>query len=61
MADRFYGFNRGEILPTVDTSTTGKEVELVVDDAVGLTRKDIYLALEQLERAIQEDAGFNNI
>lgn len=60
MADRFYGLDRGERLVTIDTSTTGKDVEVVVDDAVGLTKKDIVLALQGIGDAVLEDTGFNN-
>ena len=59
MADRFYGIDRGERLVTIDTSTTGKDVEVVVDDAVGLTKKDIHLALLAVSSAVLEDEGFN--
>lgn len=58
MADRFYGVDRGQSKATVDTSTTGLDVEVTVDDAVGLTKKDIITALEAVKKAVLEDAGF---
>jgi len=58
MADRFYGVDRGEDKATVSASTTGLDIELVVDDAVSLTKKDIYLAFRAMEKALLEDAGF---
>lgn len=44
-ADTFYGINRGEVRTdiTVDTSTTGKELELkVLASAGGLTRHELW-------------------
>lgn len=58
MADRFYGVDRGQDKATVDSSTTGLDVELTVDDAVGLSKKDIILALEEIKKAVLEDVGF---
>lgn len=58
MADRFYGVDRGQDKATVATSTTGLDVELVVDNAVGLEKKDIILALEEIRKAVLEDDGF---
>ena len=61
MADRFYGVGRGEQKATVAALTTGLDVELVVDDAVGLTKKDILTALEKIEKAVLEDAGLTTV
>lgn len=61
MADRFYGLDRGETVPTVDTSTTGKDVEVTVDQAVGLTSGDQVILLSLLIRAIQEDANLTEV
>jgi hypothetical protein len=55
MADRFYGVDRGESKATLGTSTTGKDIELVVDDAVGLTKFDKVTALEKIMKAVLED------
>jgi hypothetical protein len=55
MADRFYGVGRGENVATVAAATTGKDVELVVDDAVGLTKLDKITALEKILKAVKED------
>jgi hypothetical protein len=61
MADRYYGLDRGETTPTVDTSTTGKDVELVVDQAVNLTRGEIYNALTLIQKAVQEDKNLVDV
>ena len=58
MADRFYGIDRGQDRATVAASTTSLDVELVVDDAVGLTKKDIIIAIEDIKKAVLEDQGF---
>ena len=58
MADRFYGVDRGQTRATVGTSTTNLDVELILDDAVGLTKKDVILALEAIQKAFLEDTGF---
>lgn len=59
MADRFYGVDRGQTKATIDTSTTGLDVELIVDDAVALTKKDILLAIQAIYDAVKEDTGWN--
>jgi hypothetical protein len=61
MADRFYGVDKGQSKATVDTSTTGLDIELIVDDAVGVTKKDIVIALERIKEAVLQDGGFNSI
>lgn len=58
MADRFFGVDRGQTAATVDTSTTGLDVELVVDNAVSLSKKDIINSLEAIRKAVLEDTGF---
>ena len=58
MADRFYGVDRGQTRATVSASTTGLDIELTVDDAVNLSKKDIALALIAIEKALLEDSGF---
>ena len=58
MADRFYGVDRGQTRATVAASTTNLDVELILDDAVGLTKKDVILALEAIQKAFLEDNGF---
>ncbi|GAB2178706.1 hypothetical protein [Dongia sp. agr-C8] len=57
MATRFFGLNRGEqaLSVTKDTSTTGKAIELAVNDAVGLKKSEILVALRQFEQAILDD------
>lgn len=60
MADRFYSLDRGQIARqvTVGATSPGLDVEVAVDDAVGLSKKDIVNALDQIKKAILEDAGF---
>jgi hypothetical protein len=58
MADRFYGVDRGQDAATVAATTTGLDIELTVDDAVGVTKKDIIVALEAIRKAVLEDGGF---
>ena len=60
MADRFYGIDRGEDTGTVGTSTTGLDIEVVVDDAVNLTKAEIVRGLEYLKKSILEDTGFTS-
>lgn len=55
MADRFYGVDRGEDKATAAGATTGKDTEVTIDLAVGVTKKDAILALNMIVKAIQED------
>lgn len=54
MADIFYGIDRGETLTDVatDSSSPTKDVEVVVDDAVNLTKTEIIQALEYIKEFI---------
>lgn len=61
MADTFYGINPGETLVTVAASTTGKKIELRVEDAASITKKDIYLAAGQIADTVLEDKTRDNI
>jgi hypothetical protein len=61
MADRFYGVDRGESKATLATSTTGKDVEAVIDDAVSLTKLDKITALEKIIKAVKEDIVVTDI
>jgi hypothetical protein len=58
MATRYYGVSRGETAATVAASTTSKNIELAVNDAVSLEKADIVKAFEAIKKAILEDAGF---
>lgn len=54
MTIQYYGKNRGaqnNASPaiTTGTSSTAKAMELAVDLSAGVTRKDVYLFLEELE------------
>ncbi len=60
MADRFYGLDRGQTLVTIGAATANLDVEVVVDDAVNLTKKDILTALDQIKAAVLEDTGFTD-
>jgi len=61
MALRYYGVGKYETEATVSTSTTSKSVELVVDNAAGLQKKDIILALDEIKDAVLQDTGWNDI
>ena len=58
MADRYYGVSRGDNRATVSSSQTNKDVELIIDDAVGLTKKDIVVALERIKQELLQDNQF---
>jgi hypothetical protein len=57
MATHFFGLNRGEQSSAVAkaTSTTGKSMELAVNDAVGIKKSEILLALEAFKQSILDD------
>lgn len=57
MATQFFGLNRGEQAGSVSkgTSTTSKSIELAVNDAVGIKKNEILLALEMFKQAILDD------
>ncbi len=57
MADRFYGVDRGQSAATVSAATTGLDIELVVDQAVNVTKFDVITALEKILKAVKEDEG----
>jgi NACalpha-BTF3-like transcription factor len=50
----YYGINKGtdESTATVATSTTSKDVEIVVNSTNVTTRNDLLMALEKLENAV---------
>lgn len=55
MADRFFGLSRGEAGQTFvaeGSATTNKDVEVVVDRAVGWSKKELIIALERIEEHI---------
>lgn len=58
MANRFYGMDRGANRATTAATQQNLDVELIVDDAVGLTKKDIIIALNRIKEAVLEDEGF---
>jgi hypothetical protein len=60
MADRFYGISFGETRATSAAATTSKDVELVVDDAVGLRKADLLALIEDIKNQILEDKGFTS-
>jgi hypothetical protein len=61
MADRFYGVDRGETKATVAAATTGKDVEVTIDLAVGVTKQDAILALDKVTKAILADENWLEI
>ncbi len=54
MATQFFGISRGGQLKdvTTGTSTTGKNVEITVNDAVGLKQSDVDVLVETLQQFI---------
>lgn len=56
MADRFFGLDRGDdgTQVTEQASSPAKDVEVVVDDAVGLNKKDVRIALERIMNWIED-------
>ena len=50
MADIFYGLDRGDIEEDIvtDTSSPTKDIEVAIDDAVGLTKSEIVQSLQKL-------------
>lgn len=64
MAKHYFGLDKEEAAtsaqPTIDTSTTSKDVEIVVTDAVaGLTRIEIANAIEKIKQRILVDDDAN--
>lgn len=60
MADIFYGMNRGDqkTAIVVDTSSPSKNVEIVVDDAVSLTKAEVIHCLQQMILYIHEQPDY---
>jgi hypothetical protein len=54
MADRIYGLDRGETEFNVaeSSSSPAKDVEVVVDLAVGLEKSEVLLALDMIKNHI---------
>lgn len=61
MAARFIGINKDETVATVSAMTTGKQMELVIDDTLLRKKNDVYIALERIQDALIEDTGYGNI
>ena len=61
MADLSYGLDRGVTLPVEGTASGGFDVEVLLDNAVNLTRKEAILALQYIIKVIQEDDRFAEI
>ena len=60
MADIFYGIDRGqqEFDAVTSASSPTKDVEIVVDDAVSLTKGEVILMLHQLINHILKEADY---
>lgn len=56
MADRIYGINRNEQMTSVveGSASPTKDVEIVVDLAVGLTKAETIMLIEQIKNKIVE-------
>ena len=54
MADVFYGVDRGEQYVDVvrQGSSPTKDVEIVIDDAVDLTRNEVLIAIDLIKASI---------
>lgn len=54
MADRFYGLDRGDTEFSVADQLTSptKDVEVVVDLAIGMSRNDVLQALDMIKNHI---------
>ena len=55
--DREYASDLSKV-PTRDTSTTDLDVEVVVDDAAGLTRADMYRILKRFAEQLKEQGNW---
>ena len=63
MAKIYYGLDREYAsdlskVPTRATSTTNLDVEVVVDDAAGLTRTDMYRILKRFAEQLKEQGNW---
>jgi hypothetical protein len=43
---------------TEGTAQGTSDIELIIDNAVGVTKKDIFLALEEFSKVIKESSSF---
>lgn len=57
MANRYYGVDRGGEKKdiTEDSSTTSKDVEVVIDLSPGMDRAEALIMLEYIKQYIMED------
>jgi len=60
MADIFYGMDRGdqEVDIVTDSSSPTKDVEIVVDDAVSLTKAEVIHMLRTMINHILKEADY---
>lgn len=63
MADIFLGMDRGEDRTDIveQGASPTKDVEITIDDAVNMTRKDIVLMLEHMIAHVKEMATLNEV
>lgn len=52
MARQYYGIDRGETRVTQGSSTTSKDIEATIDLAIGLSRADFFIKLDELKNAV---------
>jgi len=54
MADIIYGINRGDVEEdvTIGASSPSQDIEVVVDDAVGLTKTEVIQHLDMIKNRI---------
>lgn len=58
MAVFYVGYDRADDFATTDSSTTSKEIELAINDAVGFTSREVDVAIEKIKQAFAESQGF---
>lgn len=64
MANISYHVDRGDYSAanvTVGTGASTQDIELIVDNAEGVTKKDVLLALKAFEKTIKEDERYAEI
>jgi hypothetical protein len=59
MADISYHLDRGVDAATAGTGAATSDIELIIDNAVGVTKKDVLLALKKFEDAVKSSALFD--
>ncbi len=61
MADISYHLDRGAELVIEGTGASTQDIELIVDNAESVTKKDVLLALTRFQHSIQNDDRFAEV